>query len=77
VPSQKPPPSAERKRFGRNVARLRVKARLTQEALAERAGLSARYVQGIEAGDNWLSLPKLSRLRQALGCKWDVLLEGI
>jgi len=78
VPSaaKRPKPCLKRQKFGRNLARLRVAASLTQEKLAERVGLSARYIQSVEAGDNWPSLPKLGRMRAALDCQWNELLAG-
>lgn len=50
---------------------------MTQEKLAEKATLSTRYLQAVEKGDNWLSVAKLSRLRNALGCEWNDLLKGV
>jgi transcriptional regulator with XRE-family HTH domain len=49
---------------------------VTQEQLAEKVGTSARYVQSIEAGEYFPSLPTLARLKLALRCKWDELLGG-
>src|SRR5688572_21020755 len=40
-----------RKFFGRNVYRLRMQRKLTQEQLAERAGIERREVQRIESGE--------------------------
>jgi transcriptional regulator with XRE-family HTH domain len=77
VPSSKPKPCLERKQFGKNIVRLRTKTQLTQAQFAEKVGLTVRYVQQIEAGDNWPSLPKLAALRDALKCSWDDLMAGI
>ena len=55
-------------RFGDVLKRLRTSACLTQEALAERAGISARGISALERGVN--SAPRretLSRLIAALG----------
>lgn len=76
VPTQKPKSSPVRIRFGRNVAKLRAGAGLTQERLAERVGLSVRYVQSIEAGEYFPALPTLLKLRTSLGTQWDQLFEG-
>jgi transcriptional regulator with XRE-family HTH domain len=57
--------------------RLRAKAKLTQEKLAEKVGLTARYIQQIEAGDNWPSLPKLAAIRESLKCSWEDLMAEI
>ena len=76
MPSQKPGSCPQRRQFGKNVASLRVRRKLTQEELAEAAGLSARYVQSVEAGEYFPSLPTLVRLRAALRCKWNDFFSG-
>jgi transcriptional regulator with XRE-family HTH domain len=76
VPSKKPRPSAERKKFGRKVAQLREQIGLTQEDLAEAVGLNARHLQAIEAGDYWPTLPTLKALRKALKTTWESLCES-
>jgi transcriptional regulator with XRE-family HTH domain len=78
VPSRekKPSNSPQRARFGRNVSRLRLKHRLSQEKLAEKIERSVRYTQSIEAGEYWPSLPTLALLKKALKCSWDDLLAG-
>ena len=43
---------------------------MTQEALAEKVGISVRYTQSIEAGEYWPALPTLLKLRKALGASW-------
>jgi transcriptional regulator with XRE-family HTH domain len=49
-----------------NVRRLRDARKLTQEGLAERAGLSARYVSSIERGVVSASVTVLGRVARAL-----------
>ena len=49
-----------------NLRRLRHAKRMTQEELAERAGLSARYVGGIERADVSASVSVLGRIAEAL-----------
>jgi transcriptional regulator with XRE-family HTH domain len=49
-----------------NLRRLRHGRQLTQEELADRAGLSARYVGGIERAKVSASITVLGRLAQAL-----------
>jgi len=63
-------------RFGKNVASLRARRNLTQEKLAEKTGLSARYLQSVEAGDYFPSLPTLARLRAVLRCDWEEMFRG-
>src|SRR5689334_8513376 len=60
--------SAEPGQFGRLLRRFRMAAGLTQEELAERAGLSARGVQDLERGVRRSPHPGTThRLAQALG----------
>ena len=47
-------------RFGRLLRRHRLTAGLSQEALAERAGLSARSVAALEAGRRETPVPRPS-----------------
>ena len=57
-----------------NVRRLRVAGHLTQEGLAETAGLSAIHLRRIEAGKADLRVTMLVRLAVALGCEpWRLL----
>jgi transcriptional regulator with XRE-family HTH domain len=64
-------------KFGKNVNRLRNLANLTQEQLSERADISRRYLQMIEAGKYIPTIAVASRLRAALKLSWDVLLRDI
>jgi len=50
-----------------NLRRKRHDRHMTQEELAERAGLSARYVGAIERGDVSASVTVLGQLAEALG----------
>jgi len=50
-----------------NVRRLRDKRGLTQEALAERAGLALRYLQDVEAAKSNISLSVLLGIADGLG----------
>jgi len=63
--------------FGQNVYRLRNAANLTQEQLAERANISRRYVQMIEAGQYTPTIEVASRLRAAFSVSWDVVMKGV
>jgi transcriptional regulator with XRE-family HTH domain len=76
MPARKPKSSPQRMRFGKNIAALRGRRNLTQEKLAEKAGVSARYVQSVEAGEYFPSLPTLARLKSALRCDWEGLFGG-
>ena len=50
-----------------NLRRKRQDRHMTQEELAERAGLSARYVGAIERGDVSASVTVLGQIAEALG----------
>ena len=50
-----------------NLHRKRHEQRMTQEELAERAGLSARYLGAIERGDVSASVTVLGQIAEALG----------
>ena len=50
-----------------NLRQKRHEQRMTQEELAERAGLSARYVGAIERGDVSASITVLGQIAEALG----------
>ncbi len=64
-------------KFGKNVNRLRNLAKLTQEQLSERADISRRYLQMIEAGTFVPTIEVASRLRTALKLSWDELMRGV
>lgn len=56
-----------RKLVGRNVRRIRIEKGLTQEQLAERAGVSQYYVSLLENGGRNPTVVSLWELSQALG----------
>ncbi|HEX5218111.1 MAG TPA: helix-turn-helix transcriptional regulator [Verrucomicrobiae bacterium] len=76
VPVRKPKACSHRSRFGENAARLRLRLELTQEQVAEKTGVSARYIQSLEAGEYFPSLPTLVKLKAALRCDWEELFSG-
>lgn len=76
VPVRKPKACPHRSRLGENVARLRLRLEMTQEQVAEKVGVSARYIQNVEAGENFPSLPTLVKLKAALRCGWEDLFSG-
>lgn len=59
-----------------NLRRLRHAKDMTQEELAERAGLSARYVGGIERADVSASVTVLGRIAEALEVEATELVRG-
>lgn len=60
-------------RFGRRVRSLRLKASISQEALAERCDLHRTYIGGIERGERNVSLVNIERIATALGVEMSSL----
>lgn len=61
------------KQFGLAIRRHRELIRLSQEELADRAGLDRTYVSGIERGRRNPTLRVAQRLADALGADLDVI----
>lgn len=61
--------------MAKNLRRTRHDQKLTQEELAARAGLSARYVGAIERGDVAASVTVLGQIADALGIEPSDLLR--
>ncbi len=61
--------------LGKNVRERRRGRGLTRAALAERSGLSARFLGEVEAGRANISVVKLSRVARSLGCTAADLLQ--
>ena len=55
-----------RKIFARNLKEIRVKKRLSQEKLADIAGLHRTYVGSVERGERNISIDNMERLASAL-----------
>ncbi len=68
-------PSATRKRFALNLRKTREQLGLSQEALADAAGLHRTYVGSVERGERNISIDNIERLALALGVSPDSLLE--
>lgn len=62
--------------FGANVRRERVRKRMTQEKLAERAEIAARNLQKIEAGEINILLTTAFRIQLALRCPYKRLMPS-
>jgi transcriptional regulator with XRE-family HTH domain len=58
-----------------NLRRIRHDKKMTQEELADRAGLSARYIGAIERADKSASVTVLGRIAEALGIDAAALIE--
>ena len=61
--------------IGANLRRLRLREGITQEALAERAGMEARFTQRVERGKIDIAISTLARLAKALHVAPSVLLH--
>lgn len=66
-----------RRAFGERVRRLRLQRRLSQEALAERAGLHWTYISGVERGRRSPGLNVIAQLAAALHVTLGKLVEGL
>lgn len=64
-------------KFGQNAQSLRKERKLSQEKLAERAGLDATYISGIERGVRNPSVVAVVRLAGALGAEPGELFAGL
>jgi transcriptional regulator with XRE-family HTH domain len=62
--------------MAKNLRQARHDKKLTQEELADRAGLSMRYVGAIERGDVSASVTVLGQIADALGVEPGELLKG-
>ena len=63
--------------LGQNVRQRREARELTQEKLAEKAGLGPTYISGIERGLRNPGIRNVARLAKALGLTTDRLREGV
>lgn len=62
--------------FARNLRTFRAAQRLSQEALADRAGLDRTYVGSVERAERNISIDNMERLAIALKCRLTDLLSG-
>lgn len=60
--------------IGLRIKIARIKAKMTQEVLAEKAELTAAHISNIETGNTKLSLPTIIRIANALSVSVDELL---
>lgn len=63
--------------FGQTIRRRRLASGLSQEELAELAGLHRTYIGGVERGERNVSLRNIVALAHALGCPPSSLLEDL
>lgn len=63
-------------RFGDAVRRARAAANLTQEDLADKAGLDRSYVGGVERGERNPTLEVITKIAKGLGISLSELFAG-
>lgn len=64
-------------KFGKKVRTVREKKGITQEVLAERAGVHRTYVGMIERGEKNITLKNIEKYAKALDVSISELFEGI
>ncbi len=64
------------KKFGERLRELREKADVSQEKLAELAGLHRTYVSSVERGKRNISLVNIQRIADALGVEMAALMPS-
>jgi len=74
-PSKTHAGSKELTALGRAIRGLRLEAGLSQEALADEAGIDRSYVGGIERGEHNLALINIIKIAKALGITTSELLS--
>ena len=65
------------KNLGARLRNLRQKQGISQEGLADLAGLHRTYIGGVERGERNISLLSLMALAEALGISLSTLVEGV
>lgn len=66
----------ESKRIGERIKTLRIAQRMTQEELAEKAGLQRTHVVRIEQGKYDFTLSVLSAIANVLGCTIEMVTKS-
>lgn len=62
------------KNIGANIRRLRKEAKMTIEELADKSGLSSKYMQGVETAKNNISVLNLENIAKALDVNLQTLI---
>ena len=67
----------QRKLLGESIRDQRKRVKMSQERLAEKAGLHPVYIGKVERGEQWISLHALLRIAEALRVKIRDLVAGL
>ena len=62
--------------LGLRIRTVRVQKKLTQETLAQQAGLDRTYIGGVERGERNITVLSLKKIANALGIKASSLIES-
>lgn len=73
--TRKPPIPEERKILAANLRQLRAERGISQEELADRAGLHRIYVESVERSERNISIDDIAKLADALGVEASELLR--
>ena len=71
------PPEEVLAAFGRAVRKVRLERGLTQEGLAEAAGIHPRYVSDVERGKRNIGMVNVDRMAQALAIDLPMLMTQV
>lgn len=63
-------------KFGHRIRQLRLHRKLSQEALADEAGLDRSYIGGVERGERNVSLVNIAKIARALDVAIAELFNG-
>lgn len=74
---RKPPIPKERKILALNLRRLRAELGISQEELADRAGLHRTYVGSVERSERNISIDNIAKLAAALKVEASALIEEL
>lgn len=69
--------SDPKKLFGQKVRELRLARGLSQEALADEAGVHRTFMGSVERGERNISLENIVKIAKALNCRASKLLDYI
>ena len=65
------------KELGKRIRTERIDKKMTQEELAERAGLHPTYIGQVERGEKSLTITSLEKIAEGLGISFSDLFENI